>query len=320
MSRITTHIKSTQNGRSLIELMIGLALGLIVIAAASAAYISSVKATRVSEVESRLNETAALTLGILQQQVRLAGYSDIAGSSTYTIRKNFNGAGMRGCSGGFSGTLTVPFASIACSGIDGSTSLPDSIVVRYQANAANTVPTGLGTPTNCIGDGIAATTSSDVTSTTPGSIALPQYALAENRYYIKTSDTPSGSPELYCLGLTGPSSYSTPYPLMEGVEYMQLTYGVAATTTGTITTAYMTAKDIDSTYSTEPDRWKRVVSTKICVVLVNADSSYQGSRFTDSDTNKYYNCGNQLQTSTDGKIRRSYSTTVLAKNKLSQIN
>lgn len=309
--------RSKLGGSSLIEILIGLVLGLIVIAAASAIYVSTVQSTRASEVESKLNENATITLGILQQQVRLAGYSSIFGSSTYSIRQNFKDSGVKGCSGGFSGTLTVPFASIACTNVDGSTSLPDSFVVRYEANAFNTIPTSTSSPTNCIGNAISASTVSAATSTLPSAPVPPQFALAENRYFIRTSGTPSGGPELYCLGLTGPAAYSTPQPLMEGVEYIKLSYGVANTPTGAVTAAYMSGAEIDTTFATEPNRWDRVVSVKICIIMRNTDSVSTGSSFSDTNTNKYYDCNNLQQTSVDRLLRRSYTTTVMLKNKIS---
>jgi type IV pilus assembly protein PilW len=314
MKQLRMNTPVRQTGRSLIEIMIGLVLGLIVIGAAAAAYLATTKATQVTEVESRLNENAAITMGILQQQLRLAGYSEVFGSSTYTIRKNFNDAGLRGCSGGFNTPLTVTFPAITC--LNGTQ--PDSFVVRYQANANNTIPAAGGVPTNCIGETITGSTPSAATSSAVGAPVPPAYVLAENRFYVRTTGTPSGGPELYCLGLRGTNTFSTPQPIMEGVERIQLTYGVAATPTGTVTTAYMTGTAIDTTFSAEPNRWQRVVSVRLCIIMRSVDGSQAARGIADSSTNTYFDCNNVQTTSSDGRLRRAYTTTVALKNQLSR--
>ena len=304
-------------GRSLLELMISIAIGLIVIAAALAVYSASTGTSRVSESESRLNENAAITIGILQQQIRLASYSSVVGSTTYVVRKNFDGPGVGSCTGGFSGTATVAFASIACAN---DTTKPDSLIVRYEADTANTIPVSTpAVPSSCTGETITSTRPSDATSTAVGAVALANYSLADNRYYVATG--PSGGPELYCVGATGvnvagSTTFGTPQPLMEGVESMQLTFGVAGTTTGTITTAYMSAQDINTTFSTESDRWKRVLTVRVCLLMRNLESSDKFKKAAISTTSSYYDCNNAAQTSTDGYLRRAYTSTVLLKNRI----
>ena len=210
-------------GRTLLELMISIAIGLIVIAAALAIYSATTSSSRVSESESRLNENAVITLGILQQQIRLASYSSVVGSTTYAIRKNFDGPGVGGCTGGFSGTATVAFAAITC---NDDITKPDALIVRYEADTSNTIPVGTPAfPSSCIGGTITASTPSDATSSAASASVMANYSLADNRYYVATG--PSGGPELYCVGATGvnaagSTTFGNPEPLMEGVESIQL--------------------------------------------------------------------------------------------------
>lgn len=307
-----------QAGLTLIELMIGLVLGLLIIAAASATYINTVQASRAAEANAKMNETAAITLGILQQQIRLAGYSQIVGSPTYTIRKNFDGTGIRGCVGGFSSGTGVAFSALTC---NNTTTTPDSLVIRYEATVNNTIPTNANTPTNCIGEGISQSTPSSATSTVVGSPVPGPYRLAENRYFVRTAGTPSGGPELYCVGATGTNTFGSISPVMEGIEAMQITYGVASTPTGTVTSAYMSAQAIDATFAAEAldTRWKRVVSARVCIVIRSTDVSEQLPRVTDAATNQYFDCNNAARTITDGRARRAYTSTVTLKNKLDRL-
>ncbi|MGA8516088.1 MAG: PilW family protein, partial [Burkholderiaceae bacterium] len=289
-----------------------------------AVYSGTTSGSRVSETEARLNENAAITLGLLQQQIRLASYSAVVGSPTFTLRKNLDGAGsagIRGCTGGFSVTTTTAFSDITCN----NTTASDALVVRYEADTLNTMPVGVPpavTPTNCIGESITASTPSSATGT--GGPVQPLYALADNRYFVRTVGTPSGGPELYCQGArsrnaaTGVVNFSAPQPIMEGVERMHLTFGVASSQTATFTVAYMTANAIDTTFAAEPERWRRVITARVCLLLRNTSSSDLSARSANATTNQYFDCNNVQQTSTDGFLRRAYTSTILLKNRLSQ--
>jgi type IV pilus assembly protein PilW len=320
-----------QAGRTLLELMISITIGIVVIGAAMAIYAGTSSSSKVSETEARLNENATITLSLLQQQIRLAGYSAIVGPPTFALtqRKNLDNtgdAGIRGCTGGMATTNTTAFNAITCN----NGTATHSLAVRYEADTANTVPVTVGgvlTPSNCVGEGISATTLSSATASAAiaGTLTIPFYALADNRYYIQTTGTPSGGPELYCVGAistnttTGVVTFGTPQPIMEGVERMDLSFGVARTITGTVTTAYMTAEAIDTQFTAETtDRWKRVLTVRVCLQLRNTASSDLSSRSAISDTAKYYDCNNVQQTSTDGYLRRTYTSTVLLKNRLQQ--
>ncbi len=321
-----------QAGRTLLELMISITIGIVVIGAAMAIYAGTSSSSKVSETEARLNENATITLGLLQQQIRLAGYSAIMGPPNFPVtqRKNLDStgsSGVRGCTGGMATTNTTAFNDITCN----NGTATHSLAVRYEADTSNTIPVtsgGVLLPTNCVGENITASTLSSATATTTiaGTLTVPRYALADNRYYIQTTGTPSGGPELYCVGAistnttTGIVTFGTPQPIMEGVERMDLSFGVSTSTTGTITAAYMTAEAIDTQFAAETtDRWKRVLTVRVCLQLRNTASSDLSSRSAISgDTSKYYDCNNAQQNSTDGYLRRTYTSTILLKNRLQQ--
>jgi type IV pilus assembly protein PilW len=329
-TRIRLSSLRQQAGRTLLELMISITIGLVIIGAAMAIYAGTSSSSKVSETEARLNENATITLGLLQQQIRLAGYSAIMGPPAFPItqRKNLDGtgsAGIRGCTGGMAVTNTTAFNAITCN----DTSASDSLAIRYEADTFNTIPVtagGILVPSNCVGEGVTATTVSSATATAAiaGTLTIPNYALADNRYYVQTAGTPSGGPELYCVGAistnttTGVVTFGTPQPIMEGVERMEISFGVAGTSTGTITTAYMTAQALDAALPAEADRWKRVISARVCLQLRNTASSDLSKRSAIDDTAKYYDCSNTQQTSTDGYLRRTYTSTILLKNRLQQ--
>jgi type IV pilus assembly protein PilW len=306
-----------QAGRTIVEIMIALTLGLVILAAALAVYSSSSSGSNLSESESRLNEDGLVALTLIQQQLHLASYSRQVTATTagYTYTTNLGGAGVRGCSGGFAST-TATYASLSCNGT--STTSSDGIAVRYEADVNNSLTIGSSpnvSPTNCVGNGIAASTTADATN----AASISTYALADNRYFIRTTGTASGNPEFSCTGANGTNTaakFDGPIPLLENVENMSFMYGVTTGTTTTQIVAYMSAAAIDTTFSSDPVdfRWRRVLSVKVCMLVRSAvkNPKYDG---TDATSGTYYDCNNTKQSNSDGYLRRAFTTTVMLRNR-----
>lgn len=300
----------TQNGFTLIELMVSLAIGLLVLASVSMVYVSASRTTRTSEMETQLNEDGVIALSIIQQQIQMAGYSGYTkvGSAD---KPNFTGAGVRGCSAGaFAGTY-VDFDSLGATTCATAVADGDGIVVRYEADKVNTVVTASDEPTNCL-------IQKAFLKKSEADAAKDMY-VAENRFFVKLSGTSSGKPELRCAatsGTTAVPAYQN-QPLLENVERMELRYGVSATNADDDmqVVAYRTAAQIDSLYSTESidARWKRVVSVKICLLMRSADPMKDIAA-----TASYIDCDGAKKTLTtpDGYLRRSFITTAALRSRL----
>ena len=329
-------------GFSLIELMVSLTIGLIIAVAAGSAYLGSAGAGRIAEAQSRMNEDAQAALNILAQQVREAGnnplrsgdrapafrhnpiydptyvggsvshYFDLYGTPTYTAAFSVSAFSLRGCDGKFSNiTTATKLDALTCAG--GTTTLPDSIAVSYEADRYNTIPTASPTfaPTDCLGNALSA-----VNVTFPsGSATTATYTVSDNRFYIGTS-TAIVSPSLYCKGIGNVN----PQPLVENVEDMQFTYGtVSSTNTSTTATVagYLPADEVvtDANLALLPiqDRWGKVLSVRICV-LVRSENPVAP----DADSARYDDCqGGRDVAAPDLRLRRAYSTTVVLRNRRS---
>ena len=120
-------------------------------------------------------------------------------------------------------------------------------------------------------------------------------------------------PTLYCKG-----NSSVAQPLVENIEDMQLTYGTVSTAT-TATTAnvagYLPAGSVSNIATvalpTEADRWAKVVTVRICIV-VRSESQIAP----DSASARYLDCaGNLVTTPPDLRLRRAYTTTVVLRNR-----
>ena len=316
-------------GFSLIELMVSLTIGLIIVVAALSAYIGSAGAGKVAEALARMNEDGQAALTILTQQLTLAGHNpnqnnrDISSRrnpvygtttfstspGTYTLSQFI----IRGCDGKFTNiTSTSSLDTLACAA--GTSTLPDSFAVNYEADQFNTIPTAASLPTDCLGNGlpvITATLPTLGTSTT--STTAVTYTVADNRFYVGTS-TVITSPSLYCKGNGGASN---PQPLVENIEDMQFTYGtVSSTTTSTTATVagYLRADEVVNQAGLAllpiDQRWGKVKSVRICVVVRS-----ENPVATDAAAARYVKCDGTLETAPpDLRLRRAYSTTVVLRN------
>lgn len=327
MRRQTRHGMPAQmrqvQGFTLLELLIAMTIGLVILAASLLVYTSSSRGSRLSQVETQLNEDGILALNLIQQQIKQAGYSQqvIPSGSGATVLGNYSGLAVRGCDNGFTDS-SAAFDSLACASGTG----PAALAIRYQATTENTMPTTTGRPTNCIGNGILALTPSQVS---PAPTPAPgNYALADNRYFITSSN---GHSNLSCRGSEANGTANiigTSQPLLMDVENVVIRYGVASQ--GSLELAstydplrhqivnYLSASDIDSLApagaiaDATQNRWSRVLSVRVCLVM----RSEQTVADAPSGAFNYKACDNTDATSTDNYLRRAFTTTVLLRNRL----
>lgn len=73
----TTKIKDAQMGASLIEILIGLAIGLIILIAIGTAYVNANNTIRQREDQAQLNDPARTVMTMLRQNLMHAGYVDV---------------------------------------------------------------------------------------------------------------------------------------------------------------------------------------------------------------------------------------------------
>ena len=295
-------------GFSLIELMISLAIGLLIMASVVTIYINSNRTSRISEVESQMNEDGLIALNLIQAQIRMAGYTNFEDFLT-TQNPNFLGAGVRGCSAAafYPNAAAQPlFNDLTDTDCAATSSLGDGIVIRYEADTGNTIPTSAGLPSNCLMNGAYQTTNS----------AGLDYYLAENRYYVAASGT--NPPSLYCAAGTGAiTSLPQMQPIFDNIEKMEFLYGISATNAvdDVQVVTYLNAVDVDTAFASEAvnDRWRRVVSVKVCLLMRSAETMKDIVA-----TATYRDCDGTSKTlaTPDGYMRRAFLTTATLRNRL----
>jgi type IV pilus assembly protein PilW len=313
-----------QLGFSLIELMVSLTIGMVIMLAVVSAYLGAAGAGRTADAIGRMNEDAQMALSILSQQLRMAGVNPTQADRT-TVSAGLN---PRGNSVPLHNTLTnafairgcdLPFTNVTTGGIStgalncghaASSTGPDSISIAYEADRYNTVATGTGTPTDCMGSGITPITATYTQSNGTGTATATIYE-AENRFYVG-STTNIVNPTLWCKG-----SNSTQQPLIENIENLQLSYGTSNPgVTPTRVLGYLSAYEVDTDTTTLTGaaghwtRWNAVKAVRICVVARSENEVLDNL-----SSAKYMDCNGVLVTSPpDKRLRRAYTTTVVIRN------
>jgi type IV pilus assembly protein PilW len=268
-------VAAGERGVGLVEMMVALVVGLLVCSAVMVVLNESAAAGRRAIGEAQLVENATAALQTLREHLSLAGFAlPIGQGADGRIRTAVPARVVFGCDGGFADSR-VSAASLVCAAADG----PDAIAIVHEANAANALMSAAGTPLDCLGNAIAAVPA--------GAASAPVY-IADSRFLIGRVGG-SGRRELYCKG----AGASAPQPLVEGIEDLQLEYGVRSAS-GLIwrDAAELAAAD-----------WSNVGAVRICVVAASTDEvAPQRIEFDD--------CSGERRRAADRRLYRSFVSTV----------
>lgn len=283
-------IRRVQIGLTLIELMVSLAIGLVVIIAVLMTYLGSSRSSKFQAAYSQMNEDAQVALTLLSRDIQLAGYARptaIAAGNSFT--PTFVDRPIVGCDQGFSAAPAAG-STIVCNAAAG---LP-AIEVGYEADVENTVPTGAGIPSDCLG------------ATLPQVAGAQPYFVARNRYYLANNAT-SGRPELHCGSYPNAASRAG-QPLVENIESWQIWYGernaeVAVPAPRQIV-RYVSAGNVAD--------WNNVLAVKICILVRSNDRVVSAD-----EPFRYLNCTLGQQVANDGFLRRAYFVTSTLRSRMS---
>jgi type IV pilus assembly protein PilW len=298
-----------ERGLTLVELLISLVIGLVLMLAVIGAYLGSVSASGSTQSQSRMNEDAQAALTVLSQHIRMAANNPkqpnyvpasprnpVFGATTWAVR---------GCDAKFADPTVASTSLLTC-----GTSGADALAIAYEADRYNTVSAGANA-TDCLGQAlptVSATISTWYTATSTINPTSVTFTVADNRFYVDSGN-------LYCKGNGGATQ-----ALVENVEDMQITYGVAKSDAGaTLTVAgYLSASDIinpaDAGLLALPlmDRWAKVATVRVCLI-VRSEKPIAPS----VESAQYFQCDGTLKTDPpDLRLRRAYTTTVVLRNRI----
>lgn len=300
--------RSNQQGLTLIEVLVAMAISLILLAGVVQILTSSKAAYRVNEAQSRLQENGRFALQIMAEDIRIAGFWGCLGDNTQVVN-NLNPPG---------GNVIPTLGGI--SGAEGG-ALPDSIALQgafgggLPVNAHNVAAASIGTSA---GNGLAQddlflmgdctrvdllqiTNANPDTSGTvvfntgagiPGNATGPTVVYGPNAVLYRASSVAytiangnSGQP-----GLFRSTNGAPPMELVEGVENLQILYGEDLDADGTAN--YYDAADIVN--------MSNVVSVQIDLTLRSL-------------TNNVSSIAGPI----DRRLRRTFSSTIVLRNRVS---
>ncbi len=294
-----------QHGRTIIELMVAIAISTFILLGIAALYSTSSKSSKAASQLGALSEDAPLALHILGQSVKRSGYGEIIGidfsSADQTL---FAFAHLRACR---NGTFVNPSAGdFTCDTSAGLTT--DSIALQFQADS---VISSLQRKTrNCLGAD--AVDSPIAVDTHPGfGLSVP---LVRNVYSVNAG-------VLSCAG-----NNATAETLANRIEEFRLYYGfdesamndnlanktnLAPGAAQIVDADYIIAKD--ALYATRKgSAWDYVVSVNVCAVAATTEKgtsvqgtvNYSGCPDTAADAQ---NAISPTRTKTDGTVRKTFN-------------
>ncbi len=331
-----------QSGMTLIEIMVALLIGAFLLGGVLQIFIGSKQTYRVQENLFRLQENARFAMYFLSKDIRRAGLQGcpsirsvtanvvtevpvipplnqttfIVGNDSVSDNWNANacGAGNK-C---FSGSDAI---SINYSENCGGTLIANMANVNSSVQIANTNSCGITAGdavllSNCSSaDIFRSTTAGNTINHLPLSSAYGTdaelFVYHAFTYFIRESSTGAPGLSLWRLDDTKTSGNgSNPIELIEGVEDMQILYGVDTDADATGSNGdgtpnyYVTASDVAAT-----NDWPRVISIRISLLVATIDDQV-------SSQNIVYTYNGVTTISTDRRIRRVFNTTIALRNRL----
>jgi type IV pilus assembly protein PilW len=334
-SRSFTH----QNGLSLIELMVSIAMGIALVLTILTFYQNFNSGSRTSQAEQKMNENAELAFGLLAQQMRQADYNPRQARAgvptTNSMRIGTPPAGeaqmgVFGCANGFSNTTSADnIGSLTCNGT-ATTTITHAIAFQFEADQYSPSVSGAA-PADC--RGVAVPQLSQAFTAPTGTMA---YYVVENRFFI-------GNGGLSCTGNGTTSSFAAPtQPLVDNVETLDIAYGVTMPNVTDTRTRYAAgylgpaeigpASGVDTTgvYATlsgsvptlkASERWRLVKSVRVCMVLKSDRPTFSNVVETVGGASVfgyYYGCNPEdgLVNITDQYLRRSFVRHFALRNRI----
>lgn len=288
----------TQSGLTLIELMIALVISLVLVGGISTVYISSKRNYQTRDQLSMMDESARVALTLLTQHLEHAGYATASklpiGNYFYVkgaadpvtgICDNLQGDSLNAIKAGATTDNALTNADLVNRDTDNS--YGDAISIRFLGDSAlNRDVLNEALDQNCWA----------------GAVPL-ENSLIYNTFYIDKDQDVKDSlgkyiPILYAAGSNGKISKR---PLVNGIQNLQLMYGVDANEDGLID-KYVSATDMAVA------EWSSVTSIKVGILVRSLEP------ILDKDTPQTYTVLDKSMTFTDRYTRSVYGTVIQLRN------
>src|SRR5450830_25846 len=240
-----------QQGLSLIELMIAMALGMGVALAALALF-NAARASYIAVSEGAMvQDSGRFALDVIARAVRQANYlphDNPVSLALLALETTLLAPGVSGLDNSRltsnTSALSAPQSNVANHG-------SDVLAVRYFGSGAHNKADG--SIVNCAGVAIAAPATANVVATVDGAEAERSWSI----FYVAADS--SGEPELRCKFPTRKGGWDS-VALARGVEAFQVLYGVADAGDGVVT-QYRNAAQMS------PLQWRQVGAVRVALLV-----------------------------------------------------
>jgi type IV pilus assembly protein PilW len=276
--------KRQLRGLTLIELLVAMVIGLIVVLAAVASLTVARRGFSTVDAASQLRDSSRFAADLIGRVSVQAGYRDLFIAASATSIDPLRMPNVSGFNNAFiDATNPLTAFTTRTAGVDGYGS--DVLIVRYQAAQLYSMYEGSSLTNGSVSDqtmidcaGNASATVPDPMSTNPASTVL-----VASIFHVAINQ---GEPALMCTySDTGVAPFVT-RPIVQGVENLQVLYGVDGVTAGTAPAAtaspnvplsYLRADQLVVAGNTAATyaNWRRVRSLRIGMVLRSAPGSTQ---------------------------------------------
>lgn len=330
MNHIAFSRPMRQTGVGLVELMVGLVIGIVLSMAAAALYLGTREISRGSQAITDVNETGKIALEMIGREIQKAGFypaqfgmnwttnNDAAGSyynGKDATKAAFN-SGLFGCDGANYDQTTE-----AC----GTTTAgkPDSIIVNYFASTEFGSDSLLGNTNDCNRNKVANDTdnSSRNTSGLPLFVSNRFGIVSETTSYKDTDGNTVSAKSLGCQGNGNDAAVAQ--PALQGVDDLVIRYGLydsdgTADGVGQSPTEFMTASKVSAQANVGGRTpWQRVTAVSVCVLVRSLANGRQEDN--PDFVRSYTDCrGKIVKLPTDNRyVYKTYQRVFAVRNNLS---
>ena len=262
------NVRSSQAGLTLIELLVGLVIGLLLALVASATYLYSKQAYNAVSENSQMDENGRLALNLLTRNIQSAGYVSVNVANGAPVP---TGKKILGCDFGMTnpkGASSTSDLETCLTSLPAGTTQSGSIAMFYQTDAFNTGANFQGV--DCIGN------SSVQIANTSGGVVTNTFEI--NAFFFvstTTVGTPFGTTTMGQLScVTDPSKSTVPrafvpsQPLIAGIHQIRARYLLPTENTSTAP-----GGNIYDANGLTPAQFEAVVKVELCVLTKAIQSS-----------------------------------------------
>lgn len=310
-------LRARQRGVTLVELMVAMVIGLVLVLAASAAFLAGKQLFNTDAEVQATQDSLRFARYIVQGVVRQAGYADYApdrladGIGVIASNANLLAGSVDprdlNIAGATNTTVSRTDDSFGANDTD-TRNQNDSLMVRFFGRSTADADTPDNTMIDCLGH------------PQKGPAAIPSAAdRAWSFFYVALAS--DGEPELYCKYATEAGKF-TAEPLARGVEKFKVVYGYDGNG-DSVPEAWLDAKGIaakaQATGGPINAEWRKVVAVRIGIVVRSARPAGDLKQASGHDY-RLYPLGEEFRSSVyfdppdDGRFRSTATFTLMLRN------